>query len=251
MSIPDDRSLPIKILLSSHLRWALFSLSAMLALVAVISLVRGFFDKGGQLAGVAAAFATLLLVSLTAQYAEQTQQLVEENRKTRIESIEQRRKRRTRELKALRRALKEEIQKVQFDDLAEDYAISMSINPVFASSTVYEENAAKIGLLTDEEVDYIVEYYTRLDLVEGLMNVQRQLDTTADMGYFEELFRRSEAIVKYIVRIVSFGHLQKDWPNRREETIREEIQKLSESQDAAVEAIHEQLEDMGNERSER
>ncbi|WP_424015070.1 hypothetical protein ACOZ35_03425 [Halorubrum xinjiangense] len=74
----SNLSKQIDILQSPRVRLALIILVTFLSVASIAAALGGIFERAGQLAAVASAFATILLVSLTAQYAIQTQQLVEE-----------------------------------------------------------------------------------------------------------------------------------------------------------------------------
>lgn len=241
---PEGQSLTFKILHSQTFRWTFLLLTVLFSLVSIISMMGGLFQTGGQLAALASAFATILLVSLTAQYALLTQELVEESETSRIQRQEQRQQEREREIRALRRALYEEIGEiVNLDEYAEQYQVSRSIIRLNAPTTIYESNAGKIGLLSDNEIEHIVAYYTALDHVEEMLRLQRELDTTINMDFVTEYFERVGALMDWFIRTISFGRFGQRHAKDREEYIQGQIEELSETQSAALSAIEEHLEE--------
>lgn len=231
-----------RVLQSWTLRWTLLLLTVGLSANAVLAAIGGGFQAAGQLSSIVAALATVLLVSLTSQYAEQTERLVQENQNDRQFRKDERELDRQRELDSLRRALYEEIGEVAyFEALAEKYEIGTSAVGVATSSTIYESNAAKIGLLTDEEIDYVVEYYTRLDRVTELMEFQREMDTTVGKGPVETWFRATESLQRAVLRKLTLGYFGSAPSRNRKEMVKDQIDGLSRAQDAALEAIEENL----------
>lgn len=226
------------ILESGYFRWTFMLLTLGLSAVAIFAASTGLFESAGQIAGVASALATILLVSLTAQYASLTQELVEETRRSRKKELEERELERQREVSSLRNALYKEIEKVEyFEDLAENYEVHRSIDRFPAPSIIYETNGGKIGLLTEDEIDFIIEYYTRLNRVEELMELQAKLDTTIGMNPFTELYRRTEAMINIVLREISFGRFGNTGVDNRKERIGDELSKLAVSQKNALEKL--------------
>lgn len=212
--------------------------------IAILAAILGLFGISSQLSSLAAALATILLVSLTAQYAEQTQKLVEENKKDRELRRNERQEDRNRELDSLRRALREEIGKVQyFDDLREDYRPSQSVVGIASPSTIYESNASKIGLLTDDEIDNIVEYYTRLERVSKFMDAQRKVDTSFEKGTMDKFSTVIGRLPDALLHKFTLGRIgARPWEERTED-IQERFEKLSRAQKRALEAIEDNLVD--------
>lgn len=229
---------------SEVFRYTIFLLTLSMAATAIIAAIFGVFRISGQLASLAAALATILLVSLTAQYAEQTQKLVEESKRDREQRKKERQQDREREVDSLRRALLEEIGKIEyFEDLIDDYHPGVSLFGIAAPSTIYESNAADIGLLTDREIDNVVEYYTRLERVSEAMEAQKQVDTTFGMGPIEELWARWERLPEVVLHRLSRGYLGSNVAETRTKDIQDRFRKLSEAQKRAIEALEENLED--------
>lgn len=227
---------------SAVFRYTIFLLTLAMAGTAIIAAILGIFSISSQLASLSAALATILLVSLTAQYAEQTQKLVDENRKTRKQRREERELDRARELESLRRALYEEIRTIQYyEDLVEVYEPSHSAVEILGPSTIYESNADQIGLLTGREIDSIVEYYTRLDHINALLEVQKERDTVVGKGYLDEMFRRFEGIFDKQLSFVTFGYWSSS-TERRTEGVRMQFEGLVEAQERALDALEENFE---------
>lgn len=225
------------------LRWFLIISTLGFSLAAILLTLDGRSEPAGQIASAAAAFATILLVSLTASYAAQTRELVDENRQYRKQEKKEREKDRRRNLDSLRRGLYQEIRQVQYyEKLAEEYNISQSISGFVTPTTVYEMNAGDIGYLTDEEIDNIVEFYTRIEQVEELMEVQETLDTTVGMHPVKVWFRIIDVQGNMLLRKLTFGLVGSQGPKDREELIRKEIEKLHGAQQDALSALSENLE---------
>ena len=243
MSDSELRELPERTLQSYAFRWTVLLLTVMLVGLAIYTASLGGFETAGQLASITVALATILLVSLTSQYAEQTKELVSESKQDRKQRKQTREREKQTELDSLRRALYEEINKVEyFDELAEEYSVGHSVLGVHTPTTIYESNAPQIGLLTEEEVDPVVEYYTRLERLPDLLEMQRKMDTTVDMGSVEKGVKISEGLVEQLVHKGSFGRVPPSWENRTE-TIQERIQSLAEARKNALSALEENMDD--------
>lgn len=234
----------MRVLQSSSLRWLFLSLTLVISIVAIAASVTGQFTSAGQLASVASAFATILLVTLTAQYAKQTQQLVDESRKTREYQLKEQKFERDRELDSLRRALYAEINEVKnIDEFAESYDVSKSPIGLPVPSTIYETNAAKVGLLTDNEVECVVEYYSRVEAIQEYMELQERIDTSLDMDAMTEFFKRMNALFERALHTLSLGRVGSRGTQQRSEVISQRLQALSQSQEAALDSLEEQLVD--------
>jgi len=238
MSNRGPERLAASLLKSGTFRWLVALLTLGTGIIALLAAIGGVFEEAGQIASISAAFATVLLVSLTAQYADQTEQLVEQTELDREQRKELKREEFDRELDSIRRALHEEISKVQyFDRLAEEYSLSNAALGIATASTVYESNAPKIGLLTDEEVDNIVEDYTRLERASDAITYQRKRDTMIDKDGVEMLFYKWR---KFRERRAVETSENTPVENRKE-MVAEQLGKLSEAQDRALAAIEREL----------
>jgi hypothetical protein len=234
----------MNLLQSSNFQWTFLVATIGASTIAVLASILGRFEVAGNFASVASAFATIILVSLTAQYAKQTRELVNESQKNREIELSERRREENRQIVSLRRALLEEIGKVQyFGEMAESYTTGTSPLGITAPTTVYENNADKIGLLTEEEIDHIVEYYSRLDQIHRLMNIQAQMDTAMQMDVFTELFRRLRAQLKKLIRFLSLGRWGGPTSAERAEEIRNRFSKLAAVQEEATATLEENLQD--------
>ena len=244
MDFASDQSIVSWFLQSKSVRVVLLAITVAISFVSILAASIGIFGEAGQLASVASAFATILLVSLTAQYAQMTQRLAEEAESDRDQRKQLHHEEQQRELFALRRGLHAEIGKVgSYEDYVEGYETGLSIFDIPAPTTVYEQNADRIGLLGDEEIDSIVEYYTRLDQIQTEIETQRRLDTTLEMGLAEEFYARYEAMVDYLIRKLTVGRYSKRPSRQREERIRTLFEKLVSAQTEAIEAIESNLEE--------
>lgn len=156
-----------------------------------------------EFASAASAFATILLAILTAGYVILTKRLVDETRKSRQDEINRARERREQEKLKLRRAINKEIrsgimvlqelgQVADFNRLSDEIDIPDSIErdtldtnsgnltlidqPLYSliPRTVYENNSGDLGLLSDVEVELIVEYYSLADVLTALYEPDMQ-----------------------------------------------------------------------------
>lgn len=194
-------------------------------------------------ASVASSVATVVLVGVTFWYAFETRRLV---RITENRHQEERKTDEYRQIKkrnALRKALAQEIgKKAYLDDLAEQYSLGHSRIETLIPKTVYKANADEIGNLTEEEVDVVVEFYTRADQVENLMKVQREEDTTANQDFLTEFFNMTEMTLDSLLRKLSGGHLDPSRRKARMENIRQSLKELAANQDRAITVLEENIE---------
>jgi hypothetical protein len=182
------------------------------------------------------------LILLTGWYAYQTKRMANQQWMTHREEIEDRRLQRKMEVEALRRALYEEIGKIDYlDDLAmEDYTPNHSTLLPIVPRTVYEENASKIGLLTEKEVDLVVEFYTRASDVEKYMKVQKREDASPASNMLKEIERLGRLPTNLMLKILTLGKYTAD-REIRTENIREKIAELSDTQSRAKEELKKNL----------
>ncbi|WP_415381478.1 hypothetical protein [Halosimplex sp. TS25] len=177
-----------------------------------------------------------------------TQLLVQENKETRKQAQREREKDREREVMALRKSLREEIRKIEgIDELAESYGAGTSAFGLPVSTKVYETNAGKLGLLSDEEIDAIVEYYARVETIQDLMELQARADTSLYKDAVKEYFDSFDTLFNFVLRRVSFGYLGDNKMREREQLISEQLQELHEAQNSAVTAIENHLEESQHE----
>lgn len=217
------RALSHFIIASGIFRWSFLVLTFAFSVASVVAIRLGAYDIGGNSAAVASAFATILLVSLTAQYATQTQKLVEENRQSREQRRESRQKEQRKELMALRRSLYSEIEKI--GDLGEtaeeEHYRNQPITSTIFPTTIYEQNADKIGLLEEEERNAVIAYYTYIQ----------------HLDYIDDERRRAKQMT---------GWLPWTGPNEqaveeREEAVGEWIELADKAQEEALEALEKRI----------
>lgn len=242
--------------LGSYSRWIIgfvvFTLvGALLASLfwGVIAFIMGDIERATSYASFTSGLSTVLLVLLTGWYALHTRSMVDETRRSREEDQRENERRRRCELDSLRRALYEEISKIEgLTEYADDYQVASSLGGFPAPTTIYRRNAGKIGLLTDEETDAIVEYYARVEIIQNYMELQRELDTTVGMDAVTEYFRRTQVLVDFFLRKLSLGRLGKKGASQRTEYIRDQIRELAGVQEEALEAIEKYLDESGEDR---
>ena len=209
----------------------------------MVAFSAGDLDKASSYASFTSGLATVLLVVLTGWYAIQTGRMVRETRRSREQERQENERQRRREVNSLRQALHEEISKIEnLNEFAEDYRTSTSVIGFQVPMTVYRANADKIGLLSEEEADHVVEYYGRVEIIQERMELQRELDTTVGMDVVTEFFERVQAMLDLLLEMVSFGHFGGTGSEKRAEHVSDQIEELAKVQEAALSALEQGLE---------
>lgn len=140
-------------------------------------------------ASIVAGLATVGLVIVTIGYVAYTRRLVEVTEQSRREERVHREKMAERDINSLRKSILKEIQAMEgLHQLARNYSPGVSVYQELIPSEVYEANSSDIGLLTDDELEAIIEYYTLASIVNDLLAVQRRHDTEYGRDFFENLF---------------------------------------------------------------
>lgn len=204
------------------------------SLMAAFQLGVGNISTASAYASVAGGLATVTLVSLTGWYALETRRLVKESEKAREEERKRRDEEHEREKDKLRRSLLNEIQAMEnLDELAREYTPNHSLYRQLVPSDVYQSNTRDIGLLTPEEIEAVVEYYTMAEIVNDYLRVQRDRDTSQGRSIFEETYRA-----------LSLHRLffRKQRKNRTKATA-ERIAQLAEAQEEAMQRLKANLEE--------
>jgi hypothetical protein len=212
------------------------------SILGTLAMLNGKTESAATYAQFVGGFGTIGLILLTGWYSYHTRRMVDQQWQMHKEEVEDRRERRQNEVNALRRALKEEIGKIGYlDKLAVDYNRSHSRLGTIVPKDVYNSNGHKLGLLSEGEVDVVVEYYTRAREVENLMEIQREEHTTAGTDRLMEIFYISENLLDKALKIVTLGYYTPNW-EKTEESIQEEFEKLSKAQKQAISELEEKLE---------
>jgi hypothetical protein len=162
-----------------------------IALAALMTRVlQGDPETASLWASVVSGMATLGLVFVTLFYVFYTRKLVNVMQESQHEEKEFREKRRRQELDKLRKALLQEIQSIEgLNELSRKYQPGHSGFTQLVPSTVYESNSSNIGLLTEKEIEAVVEFYTVAEIVNDHLAVQRDMDTEIGWGIFEQVYR--------------------------------------------------------------
>lgn len=228
---------------SSHLyeqfAWAaVISIYLSVIIISLGQLARYTFADEPQTASfyasVVSGVATIGLVLITLWYAIQTRRMATEMERSREDEIRHREEEHQFELKKLRKALLREIQAVEdIDEIAENYDASYSLYTRLVPSTIYENNSKDIGLLTSDEVETIVDYYTIVDLLNDHLSVQRKMDTKIDRSVFEQV---------YYALSFSWLLLRGERQKRTQDT-RSRINQLVTARNRAVSELKDNLED--------
>lgn len=112
---------------------------------------------------------TAVLLLLTAWYAYQTRKQAKEMEKTRKAEKERRDERLIRQKRILRKTLKSEIELLdEHHDVKTANGRRASALRRASSTAVYEGNTDKLGLLSQDEIDAVVDFYTDVALLEEL-----------------------------------------------------------------------------------
>lgn len=203
---------------------------------AIISI---FTDIGSGYGGVATAFATIVLVLVTFRYVSLTQELVEETRQSRIEERIQHEYDDLVETNSLRHALRAEIGAISgISDYADTYTPRSNIFEEIIPTTVYTANAARIGQLSEEEIDVVVEYYTHVLHVHELIQDQRAREVRFQSDFLTESFDTTEDFLNSLIGLIPwFGG-----PSEYTLFIREQLGIIEDKQNEAVEILDEHLE---------
>ncbi|NUC72517.1 hypothetical protein HTZ84_09385 [Haloterrigena sp. SYSU A558-1] len=138
-------------------------------------LYRGKVNSASDYASFASGLATVILVVITGFYAVQTKKQANSAERAREQRNYQQKMDRFRKKQSLRKAIKEEIDRTaNIDgDGSEDLIAGMR-HPV--PRNIYNENTDSIGLLSDEEVEAIVEYYNVASTIEEISHMHRNTD---------------------------------------------------------------------------
>jgi hypothetical protein len=103
----------------------------------------------------------------------------------------------------LRKALLSELEgMVWFDSWPGEVGRVPPFDPV--KSTVYDQNAASLGDLSDKEITHIVEFYTRAKVVGDLIDIQRDLVVATTSSMFKsqtQSFDTDDAVLKTLDRL--------------------------------------------------
>jgi hypothetical protein len=138
----------------------------------------------------------------------------------------------------------EEIRAIRgLDEFADEYEPSKSVAGFQVPTAVYRANAQKLGLLSEEEADLVVEYYSRVTFVQERMRLQRELDTTVDMDAVTEIHERMQALLRSLIRAVTLGYYGESGAKKRAEQVREQIRELNRVQEEATTALEQHLDD--------
>ncbi|SDL08392.1 hypothetical protein [Natronorubrum texcoconense] len=142
---------------------------------AILATLTGAFEEAYQISTVVSSIATVVLVYVTFRYVRHTDQLVEETQQARLEEQQRQQEQRKRELTALRRGLLHEIQAGDDLEFFDENGVGNG-NAVRrpAPTTIYEQNTDRIGLLTRQEIDAIVNYYTLLQKFEDELYLRNE-----------------------------------------------------------------------------
>lgn len=215
-------------------------IGALLTLGAV-SLWRGDVQIAISYAQFIGGIGTIGLVLLTGWYAYQTRRMADQQWRTHINEIEHERERRQKDVNALRQALREEIETIRYlDQLSSDYSPGYSRIETIVPKEVYRANGSSLGLLTEREIELVVEYYTRAIEVENLMLVQKEEDTTSNVNRIMEIFYISDLIVDKLLKITTFGRHTPSREKRADE-IRRRLEHLAETQEEAIAELEKHL----------
>lgn len=240
----DNESIRKAIIRAAPTAIILIAFPIIYSLIKVTSAVlAGNLSKATAFGGVLSGLGTIGLFILTAWYAAETRRMASETEKSRKQERERRKQEEEKELNSLRRALLNEINKIRyFDELAENYGVGTSSLSFVAPTVVYEENAGKVGLLTEKEVDAIVEFYTRVYQIEDLLEFQKEHDSPVGKDAVSRYFLTTMIWMEETLRKVTFGIVSPDNRDKRTKAIKKRLRKLDVVQEKAIQELESALE---------
>lgn len=171
---------------SQYLSW----ISGTLAIAGLIALIQASWEltlSGNYRAG--SSVANIVLVIITGFYVALTYLLVKENRAYREQQEEFREDDRERKKDRLRKALLAELRSM---DELENYPpenLTPTTLPMFSNlpTTVYDSNTDLVGLLTSEEIDAIVRFYSGVQVtsqeIEASMNLGLEIEFPQTLNF--------------------------------------------------------------------
>lgn len=140
----------------------------------ISALIAGEVTQASDYASFASGLATMVLVGVTGWYTFVTRQLVSESRKERIQNQQYKKEQFNRKKEALRRAFKHEIKSIgNYEEFLEADEGKVSPLREVAPTAVYKANADELGLLSNEEVAAITEYYRAVIHIENVLAAVR------------------------------------------------------------------------------
>lgn len=135
-------------------------------------LTQGNVNSASTYTNISSSLATILLAALTGVYVVS---IKDENRKNREHREDFYKEKRNNEKHKIRIALKSEIKNMDSIRTWKKRDTEGSLPTTnFVSTTVYDSNSDKIGLLTAAETQAIVELYSFIHIVEGIINNYQQ-----------------------------------------------------------------------------
>ena len=142
-------------------------------------------------AGFATGLATLVLVGVTIFYVNTSSELVDQAKKDR----EDRQDRRNKRQEALRKALKNEIESsVDLEEIEEQTPLIKSITEEWGPTEIYEQNVANLHLLSSDEIEHIVRYYSQLQKTEQYAGRLRHMQSLGE--HPNEITTSDEKVVR-------------------------------------------------------
>ncbi|WP_226006603.1 hypothetical protein [Natrinema salinisoli] len=169
-----------------HSRVLLIATTITAAFVAVIggamlyasyqAIIEGRPNLASNIATVANGVTSIGVVVLTLVYVIYTYGLVRSSNNARKEEKRREKEKEKRSKENLRKALYSEITAVNGIERAEGRGANAAIPTDFFPTNVYEPNADKLGSLTEEEAEKIVQYYTAVDSLDSWLEMARSYD---------------------------------------------------------------------------
>lgn len=142
----------------------------------ISALLSGEIATASNYASFASGLATMVLVGITGWYTYVTRQLVHESRRTRIQEQKRAEQQQKEELKSLRKSFLHEIKTAEEINEVKDRGKPVTIFRNVAPVQVYANNADKIGMLTEQEIKHITEYYGNIHYLKDLFFAVREGD---------------------------------------------------------------------------
>lgn len=106
---------------------------------------------------------------------------------------------------------------------------------------IYQSNAERIGRLSEQEIELVVDYYTKLEILLSLIEFQRKANLGQEPNWIRTIEKFVEGAIESVKYLLSRGKYGFKPPQARSEHIREEFENLSQLQDEAIGVLESNL----------
>jgi len=161
----------------------------------ITALRRGNTNVASAYSSFASGIATVILVLLTGFYAYQTKIQAKAAKEARNDRERMRREKRQAKQDTIRKSILHEIEStVDITGVSEDTVEMVVEMDDIVPKRIYENNTENLGLLSEEEINKIVEYYNTAALIEDVSSAQKaeSVDVTTQIAPLLELLSRKQ-----------------------------------------------------------